>query len=249
MMSNFEIRGRSIACLTGANGDLGRQLIKDLHRHNCSLILLVREVTPEFCQYLETFDDLDFKIYECDLTDEEAVVATAKLIASENEQIDILINNAATAHGALLQMQSRDALHRVFQINFFSPFILTQYISRRMKKSGRGVIVNISSIAAEDPHEGYGAYGASKAALTQFSKIAAQELAAANIRVNSLAPSLFDTKMAAQQESRSFDTLLSRSVLKRLGTVAEISNTVLFLCSDAASFITGQNIRVDGGMN
>ena len=248
MKSNFKNDKECYVCLSGANGDLGRQLVTDFYPYDCDFIFVVRFFDQQFADFLDGFKDLRFKVYECDLADEIAVTNTAKLIVSENKKIDILINNAAIAHGSLFQMQSQKELHKIFQVNFFSPFILTQYISRRMKKNLKGSIVNIASIAGVDAHKGYSAYGTSKSALIHFSKIAAQELADFNIRVNSISPSLFDTKMSSLQEQDSFDELLSRSAFKRLGTVSEISAAVLFLCSESSSFITSQNLRIDGGM-
>jgi len=250
MKSNFKIDKECYVCLSGANGDLGRQLVTDFYPYDCDFIFVVRFFDQQFADFLDGFKDLRFKVYECDLADEIAVTNTAKLIVSENKKIDIFINNAAVAHGSLFQMQSQKELHKIFQVNFFSPFILTQYISRRMKKNLKGSIVNIASSAAIDANEGRLAYVTSKASIMSASKVLARELALYNIRSNCVAPGLTDTLLMKESTKQKFiNKTIENLMIKRIAEPKEIANAILFLASDLSSYITGQTIRVDGGMN
>jgi 3-oxoacyl-[acyl-carrier protein] reductase len=125
---------------------------------------------------------------------------------------------------------------------------LTQYVAKWMMRQRSGVIINLGSIAGLDNFSGYTAYGSSKSALTQFTKIIANELAPYGVRVNAIAPALIDTSMARQMESKAGHAMIERSAMKRMGSPAEIADLAVFLASDQASFINGQVIRADGGM-
>ena len=146
-------------------------------------------------------------------------------------------------------MTSMKILKEIFQVNFFSQTIFTQYIIKLMMKKKMGSIIYISSSSAIDSNIGRSAYSASKAALISQSNTLSKELGTFNIRVNTIAPGLTDTDM--MKENTPPDLLkevISNTSLKRLGEPNEIANVILFLASDLSSFVTGQVIRVDGGM-
>ncbi|MEO8173148.1 MAG: SDR family oxidoreductase, partial [Sediminibacterium sp.] len=157
------------------------------------------------------------------------------------------VNNAGVAHGGFFHMTPMHKIREVFEINFFSQVLVTQYITKIMLKQKSGSIINLSSIAGIDAHPGYIAYGSSKAALIYATKNMAKELASSNIRVNAVAPGLTETEMANQMEAKARENMIKHSAMNRLATPQEIANTVLFLASSQSEFITGQVIRVDGG--
>ena len=146
-------------------------------------------------------------------------------------------------------MTSSKKLKEIFEINFFAQSKFTQYISKSMIKNKKGNIIYISSTSGIDANEGRSAYSSSKAAVIAESKALSRELGLYNIRVNAIAPGLTDTDMMRNNTSDKIINEVSSSIsLKRVAKPEEIANTALFLASDLASYVTGQTIRVDGGM-
>ena len=145
-------------------------------------------------------------------------------------------------------MTPLDEIKRVMQINFFSQVLITQHVAKMMMRQKKGSIINISSIVALDNQGGWTAYGSSKGAVISFTRTAARELTQLGIRVNAVAPGLVDTDMGNEMDGSFQNDIIARSDMGRKGTPEEIANLVCFLASDEASFITGQIIRIDGGM-
>ena len=160
-----------------------------------------------------------------------------------------MINNAGTIHTALFQMTTLKNFKDIYETNFFSVVQFTQIILKSMLPHKNGSIINISSTSAFDSNVGRSAYSASKLSLVSLTKSLSSELGRHNIRVNSIAPGLTETDMAIQNTKKELmNEIIERSSLKRIGKPKDIANSVLFLSSDLSSFITGQTIRVDGGM-
>jgi len=158
-------------------------------------------------------------------------------------------NPSHVIHTAIFQMTSIKKLKEVFEIDFFSQTNFTQYILKSMIKNKKGSILYISSSSALDGNEGRSAYSSAKSALITQSKVLSRELGVHNIRVNTIAPGLTDTDMMKENTTQeTIKDVLSRVSLKRIASTEEIANTALFLSSDLSSYITGQVIRVDGGM-
>jgi len=146
-------------------------------------------------------------------------------------------------------MRSVKKLKELFEVNFFSQTIFTQYILKSMIKNKRGSIVYISSSSALDGNEGRSAYSSAKAAMIAQAKVLSREVGIYNIRVNTIAPGLTDTDMMRKNTPEEIlNEVTSRISLKRIANPEEIANVALLLSSDLSSYITGQVIRVDGGM-
>lgn len=184
-----------------------------------------------------------------DMTDESAMKEAIQMIRKQRINVDVLVNAAGVAdESTSFQMTAIEKMRHVMDVNFFSVTLLTQYISRLMIKQNNGSIINIASVAGLDGEPAQYEYCASKAALIGGTRKLARELARWNIRVNAVAPGITATDMGNQIEDGLRNEILSKVMLKRVGKPEEIANAIAFLASDLASYITGQIIRVDGGI-
>lgn len=240
------------AVLTGSNRGIGKKILEVFSMNGAKVFACVRENNDSFKSYV---DQLEKKTknqiitIKLDLSNEEEIKNAANEIVSSKIPIDILINNAGIIHNSIFQMTSINKFKEIFDINFFSQALFTQYILKSMVKNKKGSIVNISSTSGIDGNAGRSAYSASKAALISQSKALSRELGIHNIRVNTIAPGLTNTDMMKNNTTKNvIENVLKDVSLKRLADPEEIANAVLLLSSDLSSYITGQTIRVDGGM-
>lgn len=236
--------------ITGANRGIGRAIAEAFAQAGADLIVHSRSQTPAFVEDMLNLGSRHNVEVECiafDMTDTPAMKEAVNGALIAGRQIDVLVNNAGIAHGGLFQMTPVSLVRSVFDVNFFAQLELTQLIIRRMSRQKCGTVVNIGSIAGLDLAAGNVAYGVSKAALMAFTQTLAAEVGAIGLRVNAVAPGLVDTQMATQMEKKAGNEMIQSSAMKRLATVAEIAQVVLFLASEAASFVNGQVITVNGG--
>lgn len=237
--------------ITGANGGIGRALIKKYAEAGYCVIANMREEKQDFFAFKTEISEQYQTELQCvyfDVTKEDEIKQYTRLLLKEKIKIDVLVNNAGVAHGGFFQMTPISVVKNIFDVNYFGTVMMSQYISRLMERNGGGSIVNLASAAGMDLDEGNVAYGASKAAVIAFTKSVAKELAPKNIRMNAIAPGLTDTKMAEQMEQKAGEEMIRQTAMKRLARPEEIANAVYFIGSEQASFITGQVLRVDGGM-
>ena len=240
------------AVVTGCNRGIGKKILEVFSANGATVFACVRRKDDQFQNYIEVlkkkFNNEIIPI-EFDLGDENQVKESANNILSQKRPIDILVNNAATIHTAIFQMTSIKKLREIFEIDFFSQTIFTQYIIKSMIKKKGGSILYISSSSALDGNEGRSAYSSAKAAIIAQAKVLSRELGIYNIRVNALAPGLTDTDMMKDNTpEEKINEINSKTSLKRVAKPEEIANAALLLSSDLSSYITGQTIRVDGGM-
>ena len=245
------LKGKT-AVVTGCNRGIGKKILEIFSENKATVFACVRNVDEEFKSYL---DELTKKFnnqiipIQFDLIDENKIKVAANDILASNKPIDILVNNAATIHTALFQMTSIKKLKNIFEINFFSQMVFTQNIMKSMVKNKNGSIVYISSTSAIDGNIGRSSYSSSKAAIIAQAKTLSREVGKMNIRVNVIAPGLTNTDMMSQNTPENIKTdVISRTSLMRIGETKDIANVALFLSSDLSSYLTGQTIRVDGGM-
>jgi len=240
------------AVVTGCNRGIGKKILEVFSANGATVFACVRNISEEFKSNIKEIEkNTKNKIIpiQFDLSNENQIKEAANSILSSNKSIDILINNAAMIHTAIFQMTSIKKLKEVFEIDFFSQTNFTQYILKSMVKNKKGSILYISSSSALDGNEGRSAYSSAKSALIAQSKVLSRELGVHNIRVNTIAPGLTDTDMMKKNTTQeTIKDVLSRVSLRRIASTEEIANTALFLSSDLSSYITGQVIRVDGGM-
>ena len=240
------------AVVTGCNKGIGKKILEVFSANGATVFACVRNIDEEFKSFLnelkKKFNNQIIPI-QFDLNDEKNIKESANNILTSNKPIDILVNNAATIHTSIFQMTPVKKLKELFEINFFSQTIFTQYILKSMIKNKKGSIVYISSSSALDGNEGRSAYSSAKAAIIAHAKVLSRELGVHNIRVNSIAPGLTNTDMMKKNhQEKIINEMISRISLRRIANPEEIANVVLLLSSDLTSYITGQVIRVDGGM-
>ena len=244
------LKGKT-AVITGANRGIGKAILETYAQHGCAIFACARSADADFLAHLAQLQQehqVAIQAIPLDLADETSIKAASRAIIAQAASIDILVNNAGIASGGLFQMTTLAEMRKVFEINFFAQLLFTQGIARKMTKQKSGSIINISSTASLVPDPGTLTYGSSKAAFSRATQSLASELGAFNIRVNAIAPGVTRTDMYDQMTAAARDALINRSALKRPAEAQDIANSALFLASDLASFITGQVIRVDGGI-
>ena len=240
------------AVITGCNRGIGSKILEVFSENGASIFACVRNINNEFKSYSDSlkkkFNNEIIPI-QFDLNNQDQIKEASNIILSSKKPIDILVNNAAAIHTAIFQMTSIKKLKEIFETDFFSQTILTQYILKSMIKNKNGNIIYISSNSAIDGNEGRSAYASAKAAIIAQSKSLSREVGIYNIKVNTIAPGLTNTDMMKENTPKNIiEDVVSRTSLKRIANPEEIANVALLLSSDLSSYITGQVIRVDGGM-
>ena len=246
----MKLEGKT-AMITGCNRGIGKAMAEKFVSEGANLICAIRKENPAFQADTDAWAakygvKIDFVYF--DLTNEDGIKAAFRDLIKEKRTIDILVNNAGVPAGGFLLMTSLAKVKEVMQVNFFSQILITQQVAKMMMKQKHGAIVNMSSVTALDNQGGWTAYGSSKGAMISFTRTAARELAAFGIRVNAVAPGLIDTQMGGEMDEKYQADMINRADLGRKGTPEEVANLVCFLASDEASYMTGQIIRIDGGM-
>lgn len=246
------LKGKVIL-ITGANGGIGRAMVEAFAKNGAEVWANVRNINQDFSEYCKNLTiKYETKIFPIifDVTDFDAVRSAVMEIKKTSGKIDVLVNNAGILKEALLQMTSMDVARKMFDVNFFAAFYLSQMVSKLMvRQKDGGSIVNISSVAALDGVEGQTIYGATKAALYSMTKSMAKELGKYKIRANCIAPGVTETALIADMKTDVLEHEAEVSYLKRLGQPQDIAKVAVFLASDDAQYITGQILRVDGGRN
>lgn len=238
------------AMITGCNRGFGKTIMKLFASEGANIIACARTKNEEFEHDLAAVAE-EYKVtitpIYFDLSDETAIKAGLKEIKALKIPVDILVNNAGIAHLAIVPFTRMSDVRNVFQINYFAQLQIIQGMYNILSKS-KGCIVNMASVAGIDGDAGNAVYGATKASMILLTKVLSKEMANAGVRVNAVAPGLSATDLADVMGDKAKESMVAQSSMHRLGTPEEIAKTVLFLASDDASFITGQIIRVDGGM-
>ena len=188
------------------------------------------------------------KAIRFDIADTASCAKAVETVIAEFGRLDVLVNNAGIAVDGLVVRTKDEDWDKQLDVNLKGAFALIRAAARPMIKQRGGAIVNLTSVVGETGNAGQVAYSASKAGLIGLTKSVARELASRNIRVNAVSPGLIETDMTSRLSAETRAKMIEEIPLSRLGVAAEIANAVVFLASDEASYITGEVLRVNGGM-
>lgn len=244
------LNGKNVI-ITGTNRGIGRAMLEEFARNGANIWAHTRHETLEFKEDIDAISkkyQVEIWPIYFDMTDYDAMKAAIKTISVSKTPVDALINNAGITYNALFQMSSVEQLRKQIEVNFISIFIFTQYISKLMVRQKKGSIINIASSAAFDGNPGKSVYGATKAAIVAMTDSIAAELGVNGIRANCIAPGITETDMLITMPAEIVAEAKATADMRRGGDPSEIAKTAVFLASDLSSYITGQTIRVDGGL-
>lgn len=234
---------KKIALVTGGVRGIGRAIIEELLNNDYFVYTTYLSDEKSANEIASKYDNL--KIYQSDVSDFKSSKKLVAKIIEEKGRIDVLVNNAGIAIDKSLLFMTEKAWKDVIDTNLNGTFYFTRLVGKEMIKNKSGNIVNISSIASKFSVHGQGNYSASKAGIEALTRIAAKEYAIDGIRVNSISPGFIETSMTEKLNK----DVKGEIPLRRLGNVKEVATTVIFLISSYSSYITGQNLIVDGGLS
>lgn len=242
------MKGKKVVVTGGARG-IGFEIAKEFASQGADIAVIDVKIDPQadFFTKLKSFGTAVYG-YECDVTDFEKSKEVCEKIAADLDGIDILVNNAGITKDNLLLRMTEQEFTQVIDVNLNGVFNITKHLVRPIMKSKCGRIINISSVSGLTGNAGQINYSASKAGLVGMTKTLAKELAGRKVTVNAIAPGYIETEMTAALPQEVSETMLKNIPLKRYGTPNDVAGLALFLASDHASYITGEVIRVDGGM-
>lgn len=240
------------AVITGVRRGIGRAAVEVFAKNGSNVWACARKKDDAFEEDMreiaEQYDVLVWPLY-FDIICEEEIKNAVQSIRKMKLPVDILVNAAGIAEeSSSFGMTPLEKMRHVFEVNFFGGTLVTQYISRLMIRQKSGSIVNVASVAGIDGQPAQYEYVGSKAAVIGGVRQLARELGPYHIRVNAVAPGITDTDMGDQIEEKLREEILSQVIMKRIGKPEEIANVIAFLGSDLSAYMTGQVIRVDGGM-
>jgi 3-oxoacyl-[acyl-carrier protein] reductase len=229
------------ALVTGASRGIGRAIAQELAAGGASVVIGYRSGKDE-AEALAA--EIGARAVQADVSSAE----DAARLVEEAGDLDILVNNAGLTRDGLLARMSDDDWRTVIDTNLSSVFYTCRAVTRPMMKKRGGSIVNISSIVGVHGNWGQTNYAASKAGIIGFTKSLARELGSRGVRANVVAPGYVKTQLTDVLPEEATATMLQQTPLGRLGEPEDIAGAVRFLCSDAAAFITGEVLLVDGGL-
>lgn len=244
------LRGKT-AVITGCLKGIGKATMELFAQNGADVIAGCQFESQEFRAHIASLSKaagVSIIPVVFDLCDSEQIKNAAKLINSSKKRVDILVNIAGLTQDAVFHMITMEQIKKIFEVNFFSQILLTQYITKLMLRNKKGSVINIVSIAGLDGNPGQLSYSASKGALVAATRTLSAELAPQGIRVNAIAPGVIKTDMTEHLPREVFSRFMDKSGLKHMGLPSEVAGAIVFLASDLSSYITGQVLRVDGGI-
>ncbi|MDR2569256.1 MAG: 3-oxoacyl-[acyl-carrier-protein] reductase [Oscillospiraceae bacterium] len=244
----FALNGKT-AVITGGSAGIGKAIALNMARAGADVAIIFSQNEGGALDVKRQAESFGVKaeIYKCDVADFNESKAVCERIAKDFESVDILVNNAGIVRDCLMLRMSEADFDVVVDVNLKGVFNMTKHLSRSIMRSKAGRIINISSVSGIMGNAGQANYSAAKAGVIGLTKATAREFAGKNVTCNAIAPGFITTDMTADLPDSVMEYV--RSIpLKRMGTPDEVAGLTLFLASDISSYITGEVIKVDGGI-
>ncbi|MBP6219053.1 MAG: beta-ketoacyl-ACP reductase [Oligoflexales bacterium] len=237
---------QKVALVTGSSRGIGAACALMLGRHGFKVAVHYRSQEKEAMEVCSRIEGAE--AFQADLSQTDACQELIKKVKARFGSIDVLVNNAGVALDQLIPFAKLEDFESSVATNLRATFLLTKLVSKMMIKQKSGSIINMTSVVAHTGNAGQSLYAATKGAMTGFSKSVAIDLASFGIRCNCVAPGFIQTDMTASLEKEAKEAIFKKIPMQRLGLPEEVAEAVLFLASDASSYITGSTLHVNGGM-
>jgi 3-oxoacyl-[acyl-carrier protein] reductase len=239
-----------VVLVTGGSRGIGRAIVESFAKAGANVAFVYHSNAAAAQEVSDSLKDAPGKVvgYQCDVVSKKAVDEVVEKVLNDWKRIDILVNNAGIIRDGMFAIMSEADWHDVINTNLNSVYNFCHAVTRPMISQRYGRIINMSSVAAEFSNPGQANYAASKGGIQGLTKCLATELGKRNITVNAIAPGFIETDMTQAVRNAAEAEIKKKIPAKRLGKPEDISFATLFLASEEASYITGQVLKVDGGL-
>jgi 3-oxoacyl-[acyl-carrier protein] reductase len=239
-----------VVLVTGGSRGIGRAIATRFAEEGARVLITYGSSSAKADELVGelTGKGLQCHAYQVDVRDTQATEDFVEMVGKEFEQIDVLVNNAGIIRDTLIMSMEKEDWDQVIGTNLTGVYNTIKPVARLMMRKRSGSIINLSSIAASRPGKGHSNYAATKGGVESMTMALAQELSSRKIRVNCVAPGMIETDMSKEVRDLAGDLILDKIALKRYGQPNDIADTVMFLASERAAYITGEILHVDGGV-
>ncbi|MCY9803786.1 beta-ketoacyl-ACP reductase [Vibrio scophthalmi] len=237
-----------ICIVTGGAQGIGHCIVETFAKQNAAMVYAC-DMNAQAAEDLQSQYD-NVRVKQLNVCERAGIHALVEEIIQEHGKVDVLVNNAGITRDNLLDRMSEDDWDMVINVNLKGVFNMTQAVAPSMIENGVGSIITMSSVVGTDGNVGQSNYGATKGGVIAMTKGWAKEFSrkGAQVRANCVAPGFIETPMTIDLPEKVLDYMKTKTPLGRMGKPEDIANGVLFLASDNACFITGQTLKIDGGL-
>ena len=249
MHDYLDLTGKN-AVITGGSRGIGKAIALELARNGANIAIIATSKSESAQKSVAELTEygINAKLYPCDIKDSQQVEEASKEILADFGKIDILVNNAGITRDNLLPSLSTADIDDCIDVNLKGCMLVSRAFMRNFIKNRQGNIINISSVVGLMGNKGQTNYAASKAGIIGFTKSVAKEYGRKNIRCNAIAPGYIETEMTGALSEQQTEEIKRLIPTQKLGQAKDVAKAALFLASDMSSYITGEVIKVDGGM-